>query len=257
MKIFIYFFLLFIYFFSLNSCREGSIGNSTFVPFREEEQTNLIIPLYKEDRYLWNKVISLDVDGIVVVINPNNGVGNKKSLFYENVILNLVLTNKLPVGYISTNYGKRDIKDIKREIDRWLTYYPQITGFFIDEVSGKSADLNYYDEIVSYIKLKGLIFNNDFITIFNVGSFPDFGYFNTADNIVVYEGNTDNLDVFACDSFPDKSSIIVYNASKSDMFDIVEKTNCKYIYITDDKPPNPYDSLPSYLDSELDALFTF
>ncbi len=250
------FFSFFIYFFFITSCREGEIGNATFVPFVDEEQPNILIPLYSEDQSQWDKVISLDVEEAIVIINPNNGVGNQRSSFYENVIFKLVLTNKTPVGYISTNYGKRDLKDIKDEIDRWIQFYPHISGFFIDEVSGKSADLNYYDEIVGYIKLKAFALG-DLITIFNVGSFPDFGYFNTADNIVVYEGDASNLDIFACEAFPNQSSIIVYNATRSDMFGIIEKTSCKYYYITDDKLPNPYDSLTTYLDEEINALFIY
>lgn len=255
MKRLIYSLLIFSTF--LLSCMNDS--NPSFVPFQyqDEEQANLIIPLYKEDKALWDKVISIDIDNLVVVVNPNNGVGNTKSKFYEDVILKLALTNKIPVGYISTNYGKRDINDIKREIDRWLQYYPQLEGFFIDEVTGKSADLNYYEEIVGYIKLKGLNLKDGPLTVLNVGSFPDFGYFNIADNIIVYEGDAKNLDIFACDSFPSQSSIIVYNASEGDMIDIINKTHCKYYYITDDKLPDPYDTLPSYLDTELDIIFNF
>ena len=105
------------------------------------------------------------------------------------------------------------------------------------------------------IKLKG--FNKDLITVLNVGSFPDFGYFNIADNIVVYEGNVSNLDIYVCDAFPNQSSIIVYGADENDMVDIIQNTHCKYVYITDDNLPNPYDTLPGYLDTELDIIINY
>ncbi len=246
MKKFIFF--LFLSFIFINSCLEdGSISVEV-----GSKQRNLIIPLYKEDTTLWNKLISLNIGGLIAVINPNNGVGATKSLFYEDVINKLIIANKTPIGYITTNYGSRSINDVKNEVDKWLTFYPNIEGFFIDEVSGNINDYQYYEEIFFYIKSKG-----NFFTVLNVGSYPNESYFNIADNIIVYEGDIINLNTYVCDSYPNKSSIIVYNGTETDMKNIIKNSNCNYVYITDDNLPNPYDTLPTYIDTEVETIKTY
>ncbi|RUM59307.1 MAG: hypothetical protein DSY59_04725, partial [Persephonella sp.] len=118
-----------------------------------------------------------------------------------------------------------------------------------DEVSGSINDYQYYEEIFFYIKSKG-----DFLTVLNVGSYPNESYFNIADNIVVYEGDVINLKMYVCDSYPSKSSIIVYNGTETDMKNIIKNSNCNYVYITDDNLPNPYDTLPTYIDIEVETI---
>ncbi len=237
-------FLLFP-FIILNSCLENGSTTAEF----NSNQRNLIIPLYREDKILWDKLISLNIDGLIAIINPDSGVGITKSLFYENVINNLIIFNKTPIGYISTNYGGRNIYAIKNEVDRWLVFYPNIKGFLIDEVSGSINDYQYYREIFSYIKSKG-----DFFIVLNVGAYPNETYFNIADNIVIYEGDVINLKKHICDRYPAKSSIIVYSGTEMDMKNIIKGSSCNYIYITDDNLPNPYDTLPSYIDIEVGII---
>ena len=241
--IFVFSFLFFIF-----SC----VKDGTVVVNEYTENRNLIIPLYKEDSNLWDKVISLDIDNLIAVVNPDNGVGTAKSSFYEDVINRLILANKKPIGYIYTDYGTRDINEVKDEIDRWISFYPNIEGFFIDEVSGTPDKYDYYEEIYLYIQSKG-----NYFTVFNVGAYPDESYFYIADNIVVYEGDKTGLDYTICNFHPSQSSIIVYNASQTDMEDIIKNTSCKYVYITDDTLPTPYDNLPSYIDLEVEYILNY
>ncbi len=245
MKRFIFFLFLSISFIFTNSCLE----NGSITVEVDSKQRNLIIPLYKEDKTLWDKLISLNIDRLIAVVNPDNGAGTTKSLFYEDIINRLIINNKIPIGYIPTNYGSRNIDDVKNELDRWLAFYPNIEGFFIDEVSGNINDYQYYEEIFFYIKSKG-----DFFTVLNVGSYPNESYFNIADNIVVYEGDVNNLNISVCDSYSNKSSIIVYNGTETDMENIIKNSNCNYVYITDDNLPNPYDTLPTYIDIEVETI---
>jgi len=213
-----------------------------------KEHRNMLLPLYLEDEDTWNEVINLDMPDLIAVVNPDNGAGYQVSPVYEKVIPDLVASGKLPVGYIPTNYGNRDINDVKDEIDRWLELYPDIKGFFLDEVSDKSSEFPYYEEITNYIKSLG-----DFYIVLNVGTYPAEEYFSIADNIVVYE-DLYPFDYTVCDNHPDQSSIIVYGVNESLMYEIIKNTKCKYVFITDDNLPNPYDSLPTYLNTEIELL---
>ena len=58
------------------------------------------------------------------------------------------------VGYISTDYGNRRLPEIRREIDRWVELYPQISGFFFDQQSSEARDVAFYSAIRDYARQK-------------------------------------------------------------------------------------------------------
>ena len=208
----------------------------------------LIVPIYFYNLSEWDKVAKADVDEIAI-INPSNGPGSGIDDNYVEFISSLVKNNKKPVGYVFTKWGDRDIEDVKSDIDTWLSFYPQIKGFFIDETSDSADKLAYYKELRDYIKSKG-----DYYIVLNPGTMPNPAYFDIGDNVVVYENNTSYLSDDLCSAYVDKSSIIVYGADENQMKEILDKYHCKYVYITDDDMPNPYDSLPGYFDKEIEAI---
>ncbi len=211
----------------------------------EDSPEGLLIPLYSYDATLWDKVINLDAYDVVAIVNPNSGVGDYVDPFYEEVINQLVENGKTPIGYVYTSYGSRNIDEVKAEIDKWIEYYPNIKGFFLDEVSSGIEDYSYYEELYIYIKSKG-----DYLVFLNAGTYPNEAYFSIADNIVIYENNPTYFDKSLCDNFPEKSSFIIYDADINIMADLMETTSCAYKYLTDDVLPNPYDTLPTYIDEE-------
>ncbi len=222
----------------------GCGGNS----ISEKETRGLIVPVYFYNLSEWDRVVDADIDEIAI-INPSNGPGSSVDDNYVNFIKALVSKGKKPVGYVYTKWGSRDISEVKDDIDTWLSFYPQIKGFFVDEAATGVDKLSYYEELRDYIKSKG-----DFYIVLNPGTQPNAAYFSIADNIVVYESNLSELDENLCKTYIDKSSIIVYGVTKDEMIKIVNKYHCRYIYITDDTLPNPYDTLPSYFDEEINAL---
>jgi len=203
----------------------------------------LILPLYFYDMDKWNKIININNDEIVI-INPLNGPGEAKDNNYKNLINSLVKNKKVPIGYIFTNYGKKDINDIKNQINRWINLYPKIKGFFFDEV--KNGNFNYYKEIYDFIKNKG-----NFLVVLNVGTKPDKNYFNIADIVVVYEGKDKEYTKF-CNDFPQKSALVMFNINKEDMKNLIN-AKCRYIFINDSKI-NSYKKLPSYFEDEIKFL---
>ena len=205
----------------------------------------LLIPVYFYDLTLWDRVVNANADEIAI-INPSNGPGESVDSNYEEFIANLISHNKKPIGYVYTNWGGRDIDDVEDDIDTWLAFYPDIKGFFLDEVATGEDKLNYYTQLRDYIKSKG-----DYFIVLNPGTTPDSGYFDIADVVVVFENNVSNL-TNVCEN--SKSAIIVYGANSLHMEDIVKNYECKYVYVTDDESPNPYDTLPSYFEEEIDAL---
>ncbi len=223
--------------------KEGT--SSSEVVFKK----GLLIPVYfNNDNEEWNKVIYNDAEE-VVIINVNDGPGDSVDASYVQFISSLIANGKKPIGYIYTKYGSRSLSDVESDIDKWLKLYPDIEGFFIDEVSANSAELSYYKTIYDYIKSKG-----DYFIVLNVGTIPDKSYFEVADNVVVFEDDVSKFVDGVCEINSSKSSIIVYGASEEQMKSIITSNNCRYFYITDDSGLYPYDSLPTYFDEESSLL---
>ena len=201
----------------------------------------LILPLYFYDLNKWKKIENISNDEIVI-INPLNGSGNKIDKNYENLIKNL--SNKVPIGYITSDYSNKSLEEIKKEIDNWINLYPDIKGFFIDEVNKNNYE--YYKKIYEYIKSK-----TNYLVVLNPGTKVNLNYFNIADIIVVYEGANANFSDY-CNDFPQKSAIMIYNANEEIMKNTIN-SKCRYIFISD-KSDNNYLNLPDYFDEELNLL---
>ncbi len=213
-------------------------------------EKGLIVPLYTANQTAWQKVANATVPEIVV-LNPSNGPGSEYSQTYGDYINLLNKKGKTPVGYIYTKWGSRPLAEVEADIDRWLEFYPDIKGFFIDEVEPTSDQLEYYRELVDYIR--GI--SPSLTIVLNAGRVPEnTEFFNLADRVVVYEGDFLHKPQKICDVNPDKSSIIVYNASEAVMKAILYTEDCADYYVTDDAPPNPYDRLPIYFDEEVSTL---
>ena len=219
--------------------------NNTDTCQKVDKPEGLLITLYREESSVWEKVVNLDAYDIIAVVNPDNGPGDTVSPLYQEVVSDLVANVKTPIGYIHTDYGNRSIDEIKAEIDKWIELYPEIKGFFLDTVSDNKTHFDFYKEIYDYIKSKG-----NYIVVLNIGTYPDESYFEIADNIVIYEGEPNDFDSSLCNNYPEKSSLIIYNADENTMTDLMQNSSCSYKYITDDTLPNPYDTLPSYIDRE-------
>ncbi|EDM22962.1 spherulation-specific family 4 protein [Caminibacter mediatlanticus] len=238
-KLFLFIFFLFLLF----GCKTEVVLDN------EVKNKNMIIPVYFYDKTLWDKVVYASLDDMYVIINPSNGPGNYIDSNYQEFINKLVTYKKKPIGYVYTTYGSRNIVDVENDIDKWLELYPNIKGFFIDEVSNNDNNLTYYETLFNYIKSKG-----DYFVVLNPGTQISSNYFNIADLIVVFENRNIYFNSEICKDNPNKSAVIVYGANYDEMKDIINNSECKYFYITDDNLPNPYDTLPSYFDEEINEL---
>lgn len=229
----------------------GCQGNSK--AFEEQNATEknqskkIIIPLYFYDKSKWDEVANYK-EKEIVILNPSNGPGDEIDVNYQNLIEKLNKNGNMPIGYVYTKWGNRNIEEVKNDIDKWIKFYPGIKGFFIDEASENESELDYYKNLYLYIKSKG-----NFYIVLNPGVYPDKKYFDISDNIVVFEDDFNKLNSDVCTENPSKSSIIVYDANKTQMENVL-KYKCKNFYVTDDTLPNPYDTLPSYFDEEIKLL---
>lgn len=209
----------------------------------------------------WNKLIAgTDKATVIAIVNPASGPGTQVDPAYTLVIQQAQAAQVKLIAYVSTSYAQRSTADIKRDIDLWLQYYPTIQGFFFDEQSSDGAKADFYLDLATYARGK---VRNAFI-VTNPGIPCDEAYFakNVADTICVIE-SANGLDQFVPPAWfakypAEKFYGLAYRIGKPNgmrtSIAAARKKRLGYLYITDDKLPNPWDTLPGYWQEELKAV---
>lgn len=222
-------------------------------------EKKLLIPLYSHPN-LWNdkeelfeKMKEKDID-VYAIINPHNGPGEVAQEDYANGIRLLKLYDIKVIGYVYTQYGKRDHFLVKEDIYHWSNFYQQIgvDGIFFDETASDAKVLPYYEDLTSYAR--SLDFN---FLILNPGYTTNIEYINSkiADVIVTYENSMEAWN----NSFPKvinketentKLSLLLHTLKDNDFEKVLKDEKIKnfsYIYITEDTLANPWDDISSKL----------
>jgi len=206
----------------------------------------------------------------VVAINVANGPDTAVNTDYRDHGLldlrnaaNAAGTDLKIIGYVFTSYGARAAATVDTDVDRWLAFYPgQLDGIFFDEMENFPGEEAYYQACTNHVKSLGWAG----ISWGNPGAPSTTGYAATVDTIMVVE--TDNasrpnaatmLTRTFSGAFPNsKSAAIIYNQASLDTA-YIDSTITPYVgyyYATNDTLSNPYDTLPTYLNSLCSKLAT-
>ncbi len=101
----------------------------------------------------WNRLIaSAKVAPIVAIVNPASGPGDNVDTNFATVIPRARKAGITLVGYIGTQYTRKPLDHVKREIDTFLRFYPELQGFHFDEQSSDAKGVNYYAELYRYTR---------------------------------------------------------------------------------------------------------
>ncbi|WP_430231670.1 spherulation-specific family 4 protein [Nitrosomonas communis] len=229
--------------------------------------TSLFIPAYfhpsdPQTPNHWSSLAAAaQIVPTTVILNPNNGPGSNVDPSYVTAIDQVRGSGGKVIAYIHTNHGDRPLSDVASDIDNYLAFYT-IDGFYIDQMTADDTDedIRYYETIYNYIKNK----SSHYSVTGNPGVVPDEIYLSkpVVDNLVVFEGHIRSYINFQPEAwqhnYPKDWFIhIVFNATRLQMkqaFSETDKNLVGNLYITDDKLPNPYDSLPPYGDLEIEMI---
>jgi spherulation-specific family 4 protein len=222
--------------------------------------TGIIVPLYTyPTSSTWDEVINIKTDypsvPIIAVINPADGPGSYQNSDLVSGIGNLHSAGITVLGYVNTHYGSRSSHSVKKDISTYISLY-NIDGIFFDEMSNTEGNEHYYQSLSNYAKSLGFTF-----TIGNPGADVPSSYIGTVDNIVIYEDsglpNISDLEGWHASYDKTNFSIIAHSVDSLDKSFVSEASNyVGYMYITDNRMPNPYHSLPSYFDELASVLST-
>jgi Spherulation-specific family 4 len=257
-----------------NSDRMQIVSNS-----ERHSKLQILLPLYiypnwyDKKNYIWQQAIAAAKQvPIVAIINPNNGPDRAPpNTDYQQGIRDLHQAGIKAIGYVPTNYAKRDLQAVKADIDLYIKYF-DIEGIFIDEATSKPDKVGYYQQIYQYVKSHSTpdsYHQPSYLTIINPGVTVDEGYLSqaVADTIVVFENNRQSWTKYRPPTYFKKyaaqhfAALIHTTANKKLMkstLDRVAKSQFGYVYITNDSTEtadrNPWDTLPTYWQAEVNYI---
>lgn len=247
------------------------LAESQSFHIRSMQTTGLLIPLYRYPDNVFtnetfNRVIAakrqFETIPFWVILNPASGPGKSIDANYVKAVDRLRGAGCVVLGYVSTEYGKRNETDVKSDVSRWIEYYPRIHGVFFDEMlyedTEKAVDLQKDYQQFAYSR--GL-----WPAVANPGAPTPERFFakNVADVIVVHEGDQwpseksihGNYFGGYADYPPFGRCVLVHSVKGLDPMKLaMVRKYARWIYVTDDEyelndpsKPNPWDELSTLL----------
>ncbi len=197
--------------------------------------------------------------GSIAVMNPDSGPSNAANPDYQIVLSYCQAAGQRVIGYVHTSYGRRSQRAVKRDIDAYYRYYPRIDGIFLDEMSNDPTMEAYYRSLHRHVKSKSPEGN---LLVGNPGAAAQTSWqldVPVADAVVVFEGSASSFSRWTPPTWvltqpPSKIVQLVHSAADEATMatscETTGATNNGFAYVTDDVLSNPWDTLPSFWQSE-------
>jgi len=229
--------------------RDDPAGRSGHGPF-------LTVPAYflPEARDCWARLVAAGPAVGSVILNRKNGPGSGPAVEYRGIVAACLEVGQDVLGYVWTDYGARDWGRVLGDIDRYRTFYG-VRQIFLDGASAHLSRLPVYRGYFAAIGESGGS------TVLNPGIVPPSAYGECADAIVVFEGTASVYLTHgwrtSMHQIPVATWHLVYDAPPAIVADVLRLAGLRGasgIYVTDRGLPNPWDTLPSYWEDEVNMI---
>lgn len=197
---------------------------------------------------------------VIIIINPSNGP--TYDLVFEDAIKGLKGAGATVVGYVATTFGARALALVEADVIAWNTLYVNspVDGIFFDERAFDPSFVPYYKTLYDHAHAHGYK-----TVIQNPGSDNGTEWYTTltGDITVLWENSSWPAESVPAGNFVgghtdfsiDYNAALVYNMPTFDVYTFRRiRRYVKWLYVTDDNLPNPWDTLPPYLEQEFAAL---
>lgn len=195
---------------------------------------------------------------VTAIINPDSGAGSAYDPTYAQAVIDFKSAGGKVLGYVSTNWGQRDLQAVKSDIDNYANWYP-VDGLFFDESGENASELGYFTTVANYARQS----KPGATLIANPGTVPNEAYMALFNSVVVYENPASKLSAYVPPAYLTKYSadhfgMLVLNGSQAVMEQQVAfaaSNNLGYVYVND-RPvrANEWGALPAYWDAEVAAV---
>ncbi|MGH3321658.1 MAG: spherulation-specific family 4 protein [Streptosporangiaceae bacterium] len=215
----------------------------------------IAVPAYFDptDSGAWPTVTSAGARVAYVIMNPGNGPGRTRDPTYSAAVRRSRAAGQRVLGYVPTNYGRRPASAVRADIARYREWYG-VRNIFLDEAPTRRGRLATYRSYAASIHAGGGI------VVLNPGTLPARSYFGAADAVVTFDGPARAYERSAdtpawLERIPRAKVWTMVMATTGAALERVLATarsrHAGLVYVTDDRPPNPWDRLPTYWSHEL------
>jgi hypothetical protein len=223
-------------------------------------ETGLIVPLYEYPTdSAWPGLIQAkhaypSVPVIAIADPTSSGPGSSSDPNFASGIADLQAAGITVIGYIGTNYGSESTATVEKWVNDYQTWY-HVNGIFFDEMSNAQSDGSYYTTVSSYAHSLGLL-----VDWGNPGASVPSSFIGTVNLVInIYENpgypSASSIQSAAMGYARTNFGMMAYGVgapTQSYFQSVIPYVS--YIYFTDQSGSNPYNALPSFLDTEMSQL---
>jgi hypothetical protein len=225
----------------------------------------LLVPAYfypaGEGLKAWERLIASAAKApIVAIVNPGSGPGTAVDANYRTVFERARGSKITLIGYVTLGYAKRPVAAVNADVDRWLTFYPEVQGIFFDEQPSGAEGAPFAAECFAYARRK----IRDARIVSNPGVVCAVDYLKDegSPTVCLFEHET-GIDAYqppdwAARFGSDRFAVLLYRVAGADgmrrSLRAAARKRAGFLYITDAGGANPWDRLPSYWDDEVAEL---
>jgi hypothetical protein len=232
---------------------------------RAQAALDIVVPayFYPGNGSPWGAMTAAaDEVSITAIMNPGNGPGNAIDANYVAAVNAFRAAGGRVIGYVYSSYGSRPLAQVTADVDKYAAWYG-IDGIFVDEMAnnGPAQKLNYYRDIYNHVK--GIDPNWEVMGNPGTNTIEQYLLWPTADRFMVHENvgqDYPNYTPSAWNAEYDSQRfvhLIHTEASAATMEEHLQLAITRGtggIYVTNDVMNNPWDTLPSYWQAEVNAV---
>ncbi len=222
----------------------------------------LAIPAYAyPGSAAWNGFVAgAAATGGFIVANPASGPGSVIDEAYVTGVAEAQALGVPVLGYVPTAYGLREADEVDGDVNQYAFWYG-VDGIFFDEVAQDCPTFApWYAERAA--AADALDADGDAFIAYNPGVLTCADYLDAADVLVVAEEQLGYLSDFEAaawmaDYDPGRFWLLAHDTSApvlGETLQWVRDNGIGWVYLTNDRLPNPWDALPSYWDEEVAAV---
>lgn len=197
----------------------------------------------------WERLVSLAPSIRFVIVNVHNGPGDELDASYLPVVDALRAAGIRTLGYVDTDYGRREPAVIEQEVSAYRDRYG-LQGVFMDQVSSGLEQLDHYAQCVVAARTAGAPF-----VVLNAGAEPHPGYVDLANITVTFEGPWSKYKSLQVSDwvhrYPAKRICHLVHSVPRGSFrqalNLAAQHSVGSVFLTDGRGGNPWDHIPPRL----------
>lgn len=244
----------------------------TLAPATPSRAAGLLVPAYFYPSWddaqanHWDELIAAAPRvPLVAILNPASGPGARRIPDYARAVDSLRAAGGRVIGYVHTSYAQRPLKEALAEVDAYYQRYA-LDGVFFDETTGDTtaAHLAYYRACGEHVQQRA----PQALVVLNPGADADQAYLESASCLLLFENDQSSISLldwqppaWVTPQQVGQVAVLAYHLAGAPAMEAVLeralRAGAGWAYLTDDTLPNPWDTLPAFWETQVQAVARF